>query len=96
MIDSIQAMLQTALQPIDPTTDRLTIRIKGKQHHGDGRPKRDRTINITLSETQTQDFLRNPTLDALWNAYGAYLGDGVTDDGEQSIVIESITATSPS
>ena len=92
MIDTIQIMLQEALQEIEPATQKITVTITGTQYNGDGRPRRQRSITIHLAGKQAQDFLLNPTLDALWDEYGAYLGDGITDDRKQTILIESITA----
>jgi hypothetical protein len=93
-MDTIQEMLETALQSIEPTTGRLAITIRGKQHNGDGRPKRDRTITVNLSGKDAQDFQAHPTLDTLWYAYGADLGDGMSNDIKQAILIETITVTS--
>lgn len=86
----IQKMIETALKQIESPKEKITVTIKGKQCNQDGWPKRQRTIIVSLKGQDAQDFQSHPTLDAIWDAYGVWLGDGVSDDGKQAILIETI------
>ncbi|SRR6266487_241711 len=94
-MNSIQEMLETAVRQLGKPREEITVVIKGKQCNQDGWPKRQRTIIVNLKGEKAQDFQAHPTLDAIWRAYGAWLGDGVSDDGKQAILIETITITAP-
>lgn len=87
-----QAMLEAVVKQLGEPRDAIHVVLRGKQANGHGRPLRDRTIRVDMSGGQAQGFLADPTFDAIWAAFGAYLGEGVGDD-EEAIEVESVTIT---
>lgn len=84
-MNTIQEMLETAVRQLGKPREEITVIIEGEQCNSTGRRRRHREIIVKLKGQKAQDFQAHPTLDAIWQAYGAWLGDGVSDDGKQAI-----------
>lgn len=73
--------------------DKIDFVIKGTQAVGRGRPRRSRTIRVTLSGEEVERWLDDPTYDAIWDVYGWHfiIDDDDEYDGEDKYSLYNVT-----
>ena len=67
----------------------ITLTVKGDQKAGKRGGTRERTITVTFSGSEGQDFITSPTFRAIWRAYG--VDEELFEEGDYAIDVSSVS-----
>ena len=72
--------------------DSINFVITGTQSAGAGRPRRNRTIRVTLSGDKAREWVDKPNWDDIWDEYGYDFGEN-DEDNDYSLHDVSVSAS---